>query len=185
MKPAWHAGSWARPRKGTLALKLTCATSLNLNLREHEKMWLHQCKLGGLAAVIVLLLATFCPGQTNVHVDSPSKVNLNAERFAFKVDVMGTGNPTLVRRFPSADPLAAVVTIKGKPATRLLVGPDLAKSIKDPDQIVPCGETTAKVIFYFALDAKNQRALFINLQPGDGVLLDCQLNGQVEAIHIQ
>ena len=148
-------------------------------------MWWHRCKLAGSAAVLVLLFAAFCSGQTNVHVDSPSKVNLSAERFAFKVEVMGTGNPTLLRSFPSPDELAAVVTVKGKPAKRFLVGPDLAKSIKDPDQVLPCGETTAKLTFYFALDEKSQRALFVNLEPGDGVLLDCQLSGEVEAIHLQ
>ena len=133
---------------------------------------------------LVLLAAGFCLAQTNVHLDSPTKVTFSGERFSFKVDVMGTGNPTLIRHFEGTAPISALVTIKAKPPIALMVGPELEKAIKDPVRIVPCGETTAKVTFYFALDQKNRRALFINVEPGDGVLLDCQLQGSVKAIDL-
>lgn len=144
----------------------------------------HRNKLLGLAVVLVVLSAASSPAQTNVHLDSPTKAVFGGERFTFKVDVMGTGNPTLVRHFPGAEPIAALVAIKAKPPFTLMIGPDLEKAIKHPQQSVPCGDTRAKVTFYFALDQKNQRALFINLEPGDGVLLDCQLQGTIAAINL-
>lgn len=144
----------------------------------------HRDKLLAIVFTVLLLAAGFCLAQTNVHLDSPTKVTFSGERFSFKVDVMGTGNPTLVRHFEGTAPISALVTLKAKPPVALMVGPELEKAIKDPDHSVPCGETTAKVTFYFALDRKNQRALFINVEPGDGVLLDCQLQGSVKTIDL-
>jgi hypothetical protein len=148
-------------------------------------MWPHRCKVPGFVVVLLFLLASSCFAQTSVHLDAPSKVNLSGERFAFKVNVMGTGNPVVIRSFPAKVPMAAFVTVSAQPAKRFLVGPHVARNVKKPDQVVPCGGTTARVTFYFGLDEKKTRALFINLEPGDGVLLDCQLSGQVEAINLQ
>jgi hypothetical protein len=148
-------------------------------------MWSHRCKVPGFVIVVLFLLASSCFAQTSVHLDAPSKVNLSGERFSFKVDVMGTGNPAVIRSFPFKGPMAAFVSLNVTPARRLLVGPRVAKGVKKPDQVVPCGGTTARVTFYFGLDEKKTRALFINLEPGDEVLLDCQLSGQVEAIKLQ
>jgi hypothetical protein len=144
----------------------------------------HRDKLLAMVFALLLPAAGSCLAQTNVHLDSPTKVTFNGERFAFKVDVMGTGNPTLVRHFAGTVPMSALVTLKAKPPVVLMVDPEIEKTIKDPDHSVPCGETSAKVTFYFALDQKNQRALFINLEPGDGVLLDCQLQGFIQAINL-
>ncbi|MGE5206985.1 MAG: hypothetical protein ACM3PW_15330 [Chlamydiota bacterium] len=98
---------------------------------------------------------------------------------------MGTGNPAAIRSFPSKDPMAAFVSLNLTPPKRLLVCPRVAKDVEKPDQVVPCGSTKARVTFYFGLNEKKTRALFINLEPGDGVLLDCQVSGQLDAINLQ
>jgi hypothetical protein len=148
-------------------------------------MTLHGSKLLGLGFATMLILSSSCMAQDEIHLTPSTKMKLDAERFAFKINVMGTGNPAVIHPFASEDLMAVFVVINGNEPKRFMAGPNVSKTIKEPDQTVPCGDTTANITFYLGLDGKNTRALFINLEPGDGVLLDCEISGQVEAIQLQ